>query len=70
MGDLWGSLPTLTMPTLVLVGERDAKFRAIGERSRPRWPDAELVVVPGAGHQLPLEAPARVAAEIARLLER
>ncbi|MEH3054502.1 MAG: alpha/beta fold hydrolase, partial [Patulibacter minatonensis] len=50
MGNLWGALGALTMPALVLVGERDAKFRAIGERLAAALPDAELVVVPGAGH--------------------
>ena len=70
MGSLWGSLPSLTMPTLVMVGEKDAKFRAIGERLAAALPDAELVVVPGAGHQLPLEAPEAVAHELERLLAR
>lgn len=70
MGNLWGSLGVLTMPTLVLVGERDAKFRAIGERLADALPDAEFVVVPGAGHQLPLEAPEAVARELERLLAR
>lgn len=70
MGSLWAGLSGLTMPTLVLVGERDEKFRAIGERLAAALPDADYVVVAGAGHQLPLEAPAVVAAELERLLER
>lgn len=70
MGSLWAGLDGLTMPALVLVGERDEKFRAIGERLAAALPDAEYVVVPGAGHQLPLEAPAAVASALERLLER
>jgi len=70
MGSLWGALGGLTMPSLVLVGERDEKFRAIGERLAAALPDAELVVVPGAGHQLPLEAPAAVARALESLLTR
>lgn len=70
MGSLWGALGALTMPVLVLTGERDEKFTAIGGRLAAALPDAEHVVVPGAGHQLPLEAPTAVAAELARLLRR
>lgn len=70
MQPLWASLPTLTMPSLVLVGARDEKFRAIGERLAATLPAAELVVVAGAGHQLPLEAPDAVAAALSDLLAR
>ncbi|MDQ8043233.1 MAG: alpha/beta fold hydrolase [Solirubrobacteraceae bacterium] len=70
MGNLWPGLGALTMPSLVLVGERDEKFRALGERLAAALPDAEFVVVPGAGHQLPLEAPAAVAAALTALLQR
>lgn len=70
MGPLWGALGALTMPVLVLTGERDEKFTALGERLTAALPDAEHVVVPGAGHQLPLEAPDAVAAELTRLLTR
>ena len=50
------------MPVTLVVGERDAKFRAIAERMggcRGR-----VVVVAGAGHAVALEAPAAVAAAI------
>ncbi len=70
MGDLWANLAGLTMPALVIAGERDAKFVAIAERLAAALPDAELVIVPGAGHQLPLEAPEAVARELERLLAR
>lgn len=70
MGSLWGGLSALTMPVLVLTGERDEKFTAIGERLAAAIPGAEHVVVPGAGHQLPLEAPQAVARQLERLLLR
>jgi 2-succinyl-6-hydroxy-2,4-cyclohexadiene-1-carboxylate synthase len=64
MTPVWDRLHELTMPATVVVGERDAKFRAIGERLADALPDAELVVVPGAGHAVHLEAPERLAAII------
>ncbi|HEX5225720.1 MAG TPA: alpha/beta fold hydrolase [Solirubrobacteraceae bacterium] len=65
MAPLWGRLPELSMPTSVIVGERDAKFRALGERTAREVPGSAYVVISG-GHGLPLESPA----ELARALER
>ena len=49
--DIEARLPCVTVPTLVVWGERDAVVpRAAGERLARRLPRAELVVVPGAGH--------------------
>ncbi len=64
MAPLWGRLGELAMPAAVLAGERDAKFRALGERLAAGLPQGRLVVVAGAGHALPREAPGAVAAEI------
>jgi 2-succinyl-6-hydroxy-2,4-cyclohexadiene-1-carboxylate synthase len=65
MPSLWGRLGDLRMPTVVLAGERDTKFRAIGERLVAGLPNAEpLIVVPGAGHGLPRETPAAVRAAV------
>lgn len=60
MTPLWERLPELSMPVTVLVGERDPKFRALGERMVALLADARLVVVAG-GHGLPLENPVAVA---------
>lgn len=62
MEPLWDRLPELTMEVTLVVGERDAKFRAIAERMAAAIPHAQLHVVPGAGHAAQLEAPAAVAA--------
>jgi 2-succinyl-6-hydroxy-2,4-cyclohexadiene-1-carboxylate synthase len=60
MEPLWDRLAELTMPATVLAGERDAKFRALGERMAGLLRDARLVIVPG-GHNLPLESPGEIA---------
>ncbi len=65
MAPLWERLSELTMPAPVLVGERDAKFMALGRRLATALPRGELVVVAGAGHGLPREAPQAVSAAIA-----
>ena len=48
------------MPVTIMVGDRDAKFRALGTRMTALLRDGEMVVVPG-GHGLPLENPAAIA---------
>ena len=65
MPPLWDRLGELAMPVTLVVGERDAKFRAIAERMAERLPDAEVVVVAGAGHAVALEDPEAVAEAIA-----
>ena len=62
---LWDRLGELRPPVMLVVGERDEKFRAIAERMGALIPDARAEVVPGAGHAVHLEAPARVAEVVA-----
>ena len=64
MPPLWDRLVEVEVPVTLVVGERDAKFRDIAERMGAALPHARLVVVPGAGHALPLEAPDAVAAAL------
>ncbi len=59
MRSQWESLGELRMRVTVLVGDRDAKFMAIGRRIVERLPNGELIVAAG-GHGLPLESPAAV----------
>jgi 2-succinyl-6-hydroxy-2,4-cyclohexadiene-1-carboxylate synthase len=61
MEPLWDRLGGLTMPAAVLAGADDPKFVALGERLAAALPNAELVVVAGAGHGLPREAPEAIA---------
>lgn len=60
MEPLWGRLHELTMPVTVVVGDRDARFRALGRRMTGLLPDAEMAIVPG-GHSLALENPTAIA---------
>ena len=62
MEPLWRRLPELRVPATVIVGERDTKYRKLGERLAAGLPQGELVVVPATGHAVHLEAPALVAA--------
>src|SRR5215212_7361854 len=56
-------LAAVRMPALVLVGEHDKPdFRAIAERLAGELPDAELAVIPGAGHLPSVEQPEHTAA--------
>jgi 2-succinyl-6-hydroxy-2,4-cyclohexadiene-1-carboxylate synthase len=65
MTPVWDRLGELGMPAVVLAGERDPKFVALGRRLAAGLPGATLTIVPAAGHALPLEAPGAVAAAIA-----
>ncbi|MGQ0831378.1 MAG: alpha/beta fold hydrolase [Microthrixaceae bacterium] len=50
-------LSTLTMPTLVIVGEHDQPFVQPSYRMAKAIPDAVLAVIPGAAHSPQFEAP-------------
>jgi 2-succinyl-6-hydroxy-2,4-cyclohexadiene-1-carboxylate synthase len=63
MEPMWDRLSVLQMPVLVVVGSRDEKFRALGERLTAALPRGRLLTVQG-GHGLPLENPAALAAAL------
>lgn len=54
---LHARLSGLTMPVLWVVGEYDAKFRAIAQEVQPLLPAARFAVLPYAGHAVYLERP-------------
>ena len=54
---LWKELWRVRAPTLLLVGEEDAVFRALAGRMAAALPDARLETVPHAGHATHLENP-------------
>jgi len=62
MEPLWERLPQLSIPVTLIVGERDAKFRALAERMAQSLPNAALHVIADAGHAAHLERPQAVAA--------
>ncbi len=62
---LWGRLGEIDVPVLILVGEHDTKFRAIGERMAGLLSAPMFEVIAGAGHSVHLEQPDATAAAIA-----
>ncbi len=68
MPDYWPALPQLTLPVRLLIGARDDKFQALAAEMLELLPQGELELVPGAGHNLVLEAPQAVAAALSREL--
>ena len=68
--DLWRRLPTLKPPALVVAGsESDTFVPEAVSRTRHALPAAEVVVVPDAGHLVPLEKPEVVARLIETFVE-
>jgi 2-succinyl-6-hydroxy-2,4-cyclohexadiene-1-carboxylate synthase len=53
----WDRLGELDAPVLVIVGERDEKYVAIGHAMADAFRDAHVEVVAGAGHACHLERP-------------
>jgi len=67
---LWDRLGALTMPVLLIVGEHDAKFRAVADEVCATCPAATAAVVPGAGHSAHLEQPHRSLVVLQQWLHR
>ena len=62
-------LATLRIPTLVVVGEDDkADFLAIAQHLAEEIPDADLAVVPGAGHLVGIDQPEELNALVLEFL--
>lgn len=69
--DLRTAIERVTVPATVLVGTRDVLTPPrLSRQLAEALPDAELVVVPGAGHMLPLEEPDRIIDAIRRTARR
>lgn len=64
--DLSAALPRVSCPVLVLCGSRDRANRAASEQLAELLPNARLRVIRGAGHELNLQAPARLAKILSR----
>jgi pimeloyl-ACP methyl ester carboxylesterase len=62
-------LSSLTMPTLVVVGDDDKDdFKKIAQHLAEEIPDADLAVVPGAGHLVGVDQPAELNALLLEFL--
>lgn len=67
--DLRDVLPRITVPTLLVYGERDVRApREVAEAIHAAVPHSELTWLPGAGHVLCVEAPEEFNAEVRRFL--
>jgi len=64
----WEDLSGIQNPTLILVGDEDAKFAEIGRRMVRRVPTANLLEVLGAGHTVHLEKPVEWSSAVTRFL--
>jgi 2-succinyl-6-hydroxy-2,4-cyclohexadiene-1-carboxylate synthase len=68
---LWARLSELAVPVLAVAGEKDDAFRARAEAMAAAiGPNAEVAVVPGAGHAAHSEAPEAFLAIVHRFLAR
>jgi len=66
---LWDRLGQIEMPVLVVAGERDAKFTALGRRLVAAiGPNATMALVPNGGHACHLEDPDGFAATVVPFL--
>ncbi|MCA1791247.1 MAG: 2-succinyl-6-hydroxy-2,4-cyclohexadiene-1-carboxylate synthase [Thioalkalivibrio sp.] len=54
---LWDRLDEVRAPVLILAGAADPKFVDIARRMAAAIPDAEVEIVPGAGHTVHLDRP-------------
>ncbi len=67
--DLRDMLPRIAVPTLLLYGDRDVRAPlTVAEQLHAAIPGSKLVVLPGVGHVVNLEAPERFNAEVRRFL--
>ena len=57
-GSLIDALPTIAVPTLVLVGAADRHFLAAADYMAAKIPGAQKIVIPDAGHAANLDQPA------------
>lgn len=64
------SLPTVAVPTLVVVGSEDEPFLAGSHYMAKKIPNSELVVIDGAGHAPNVSHPAEFDSAVASFLDR
>lgn len=67
---LWNALHTLTMPVLLIAGEKDTKFCALAQRMNELLPQSHLHIHPNVGHTVHLEDTPGIATIIDSWLQR
>lgn len=65
MPPMWDDLGRLQVPTLLVAGAEDRKYRKLAEQLGAAIPRATLRIMPGCGHSVPLEAPDSLAKALA-----
>ncbi len=68
MPERWSVLSHIGVPVELIVGARDARFLSLARRMEEKLSRGRLVVVDGAGHNVPLERPVVVARHIERAI--
>lgn len=63
------SMPDISVPTLVLIGERDTPFIAATDFMAAKIPGATKVVIPDAGHAANIDQPERFNEAVATFLD-
>jgi 2-succinyl-6-hydroxy-2,4-cyclohexadiene-1-carboxylate synthase len=66
---LWEELKGLAVPALAIAGGLDEKYARISSRMADISPRVEPAVIPGAGHNVHVEAPAEYVALLGRFLD-
>jgi 2-succinyl-6-hydroxy-2,4-cyclohexadiene-1-carboxylate synthase len=66
---LWAELSGLQVPALAVAGALDPKFVGVSRRMAGLCPSMRAVVVPGAGHNVRVEAPEQYIASLKDFLE-
>jgi 2-succinyl-6-hydroxy-2,4-cyclohexadiene-1-carboxylate synthase len=67
---LWDRLGEIRLPTLLIAGALDTKFAELASQMHHGIPDAELELVPDAGHAVHLESPRQFAEIVREFLAR
>ncbi len=65
----WDRLADLTMPVLLVHGERDSKYATIARRMAASMPVCNVVSIPGAGHNPLIDDPDSTYRAISRFLD-
>jgi len=69
-GSVIGSLPSISVPALVLVGARDQPFLAAGDYMAAKIPGAVHAVIPDAGHASNIDQPDLFNQQVLAFLQR
>ncbi len=66
---VWGDLPDHHIPTLLIVGEHDTKFRGIADQMAALSSAMEIETIPDCGHNVHFENPDRYTACLRQFLD-